>query len=106
MIQVTSSRRREQTSSVVWSLFLLGVLLAGLATLAAAPAFGTSPGRNGQIVFAHLPRLCVVNPDGTAERKFEHVKRSEDVQPDWSPDGRKIAFTRCGSARCELWTVK
>ena len=27
-------------------------------------------------------------------------------QPDWSPDGTKIAFTRCGSARCELWTVR
>jgi TolB protein len=85
---------------------LLGSIFVVMATFAAVPAFGTSPGRNGQIVFARFPRLWVVNPDGTGERKFEHMKRSEDLQPDWSPDGTKIAFTRCGRARCELWTVK
>ena len=83
---------------------VLGVVFASVVV--AVPAFGTAPGQNGQIVFAHFPRLWVVNPDGTGERKFEHIMRSEDVQPDWSPDGAKIVFTRCGSARCELWTVK
>jgi TolB protein len=87
------------------SLIAIASMLS-IAGAAATLAHATSPGRNGQIVFAHFPRLWVVNADGTGERKFEHVKRSEDIQPDWSPDGKKIAFTRCGSARCEIWTVK
>ena len=74
-------------------------------SLRCVPAFGTSPGQNGQIVFAQFPPLWVVNPDGTGERKFEHLKRSEDIQPDWSPDGAKIAL-RAAGARCELWTIK
>jgi Tol biopolymer transport system component len=72
----------------------------------ALPADATAPGKNGQIVFARFPRLWVINPDGTGEEKFDHLQRSEDVQPDWSPDGTKIVFTRCGAARCELWTVR
>jgi Tol biopolymer transport system component len=83
---------------------LLGCVVA-VAALAAIPAQGTTPGRNGQIVFARFPRLWVVNPNGTGERKFEHLARSEDLQPDWSPDGTRIVFTRCASQRCEIWTV-
>jgi Tol biopolymer transport system component len=76
----------------------------GLAGLAALPAEGTAPGKNGQIVYAKFPRLWVVEADGTGERKLPHLERSEDSNPDWSPDGSRIAFDRCAE-RCEIWTM-
>jgi TolB protein len=86
---------------------LSGCLLFGLAALLALPAYGTSPGRNGQIVYSvNSPRrLWVSNPDGTGERKLTTTKgRFDDAQPDWSPDGSKIAFERCGQG-CNVWSV-
>ena len=80
------------------------VCALGLAALAALPAEGTAPGKNGQIVYAKFPRLWVVNADGSGERKLPHLERSEDSDPDWSPDGSRIAFDRCAD-KCEIWTV-
>jgi Tol biopolymer transport system component len=75
--------------------------LAGLATL---PAEGTAPGTNGQIVYARFPTLWVVKSDGSGARKLPWVKGSEASNPDWSPDGRRIAFDRC-AVKCEIWTI-
>ena len=79
-----------------------GVLL--VAVVSATPALGTPPGKNGKIVYARFPTLWTVNADGTAARKLPWVKRSESSNPDWSPDGRRIAFDRC-SVKCEIWTM-
>ena len=75
-----------------------------VAGTAATLAQATRPGKNGQIAYARFPSLWVVNPDGTGERRLPHVKRSEDSNPDWSPDGSQIAFDRC-SVKCEIWTI-
>lgn len=57
-------------------------------------------------MYAKFPTLWVINPDGSGARKLPHVKRSEDTNPDWSPDGARIAFERCSETNCEVWTVK
>ena len=80
------------------------VLLLAMTGLAAIPAQGTAPGRNGQIVYAHFPTLWVANADGTGARKLPWVKRSEASDPDWSPDGGRIAFDRC-AVKCGNWTI-
>ena len=48
--------------------FAAVALVLAAAGAAAALAHATSPGKNGQIVYAHFPSLWVVNADGTGER--------------------------------------
>ena len=41
--------------------------------------------------------VFTINTDGGAERQITHPPTGTvDDQPDWSPDGRQIAFERCG----------
>jgi Tol biopolymer transport system component len=80
----------------------VGVIAASV--MAATPAFGTAPGKNGEIAYAKFPRLWIVSADGTGARQLPHLPRSEDSDPDWSPSGAQIAFDRC-SERCEIWVM-
>ena len=86
------------------AVFTAVVVAAAAAGVVAALAQATTPGRNGQIVYRHFKSLFMVNPDGTGERRLTHPGRMEDGQPDWSPDGSRIAFQRCTSA-CNVWTI-
>ena len=83
---------------------LVVFVVVGIAVVVVSSGSATAPGKNGQIVYAKFPRLWVVNSDGTGERRLPHPKGSEDTNPDWSPDGSKLAFERC-SKWCEVWTV-
>jgi TolB protein len=74
--------------------------------LQALPASGTTPGKNGLIVYQRFGVfLEVVNSDGTGVRRLPHVRRTEDDNPDWSPDGTRIVFERCSQTNCEVWTA-
>jgi TolB protein len=81
------------------------VILAVAAIVAAVPAFGTAPAKNGAIAYARFPRLWIIEADGTGLRKLPHTPQSEDSDPDWSPDGSQIAFDRC-SEKCEIWVTR
>ena len=78
-------------------------LLAG----AAAPAIGGGSG-NGTIVFqaqagAHR-QLFTINPDGSGLRQVTRLAGAE--QPDWSPDGDRIAFDAPAAGGTRLFTVR
>jgi Tol biopolymer transport system component len=79
------------------------ILLAAsvLFALQAGGAHAAFPGANGKIAFEHevtcpsifncLPiRLFTVNPDGS---DFTQLLTERSTDPDWSADGKKIAFT-------------
>ena len=79
-------------------------LTAGLA-LAAEPAYGTYPGRNGQIVFEQYngdtgeQQIAIMNPDGSDLRTLTTDGGSS---PAISPDGSRVVYTEEGScgSRC------
>jgi Tol biopolymer transport system component len=74
------------------------VVLTALATLALAPSVGaTFPDRNGLIAFHAFtgdsgPQIFTVRSNGHHLRQITHVDGAA-AKPDWSPDGRQIAFT-------------
>ena len=77
------------------------VMLAVLGTAATA-AWATPPAKNGQLVFRRYldsarttGALFTANPDGSHVRQITHpAKAVIDQEPDWSPDGRRLAFER------------
>lgn len=86
--------------------------LGGLASIAHA----TPPGKDGRIVFSRYryredvfwSELFTANPNGTDERKLTHSLRGyQDEDPDWSPDGSEIVFTRCPPSgdHCSIWSI-
>ena len=68
---------------------VLGVVFASVVV--AVPASGRRREERADRLRA-LPPPVGGEPGRHGERKFEHIKRSEDIQPDWSPDGAKIAI--------------
>ena len=70
--------------------------IAVLMILALAPAASaTFPDRNGLIAFQaqtdHGVQIFTIRPNGKDLRQITHVD-GEATAPDWSPDGRRIAF--------------
>jgi TolB protein len=89
------------------------VLVAVVAGVGAVLAHATVPGKNGKIVFrvalGNPARLAIVNADGTGERRLTRTKYVNDGNPDWSPDGSKIAFERCavkGAGGCAIFAIR
>jgi Tol biopolymer transport system component len=73
----------------------LGVLVA--VGIAAASSDATTPGANGLIAYAQEVRgayqLFAIRPDGTGVTQIAHHLQGDARVPDWSPDGKLIAFT-------------
>jgi hypothetical protein len=88
------------------NLIVIGVLPA-LVTLVLAPlARATFPGANGLLAYEDgsgpAPVLRVVSPDGTGSKPLFAPGDSDDA-PAWSPDGRKLAFTRSSAGNDDIW---
>jgi TolB protein len=93
-------------------LVVVGVVAVGVA---AAPSRATSPGKDGRIAFrryfdaAHTRgAIFTINADGSGERQITHPPADTlDDQPDWSPDGSRLVFSRCPhNTDCRIYTIR
>ena len=97
--------------SVVLVSLALGAVLAALVAMMAAPAReaeATFPGTNGKIVFISQrttgtgvdnptgdSEIFTIGPDGTGLKQLTNNTK-DDREPNFSPDGQKIAYTSQG----------
>jgi Tol biopolymer transport system component len=94
--------------------------LLALALGVAALGFSSGPEAErptGRLVFLSYETtgtsvLWTIRADGTGARRVTHSHSVDEVEPEWSPDGRKIAYSRgdrCHTAPIDLcnriWTV-
>jgi Tol biopolymer transport system component len=81
---------------------LVATAFAAAAAVACAVALATTPGSNGQIAFRRYfndaqtrSAIFTMNADGSNIRRITHApRRTLEDQADWSPDAKRLAFTR------------
>jgi len=85
----------------------LRAMISAAAVVACVAAFmaasteeakASFPGENGRIAFTLFPdvgdsEIYKISPDGSGLKQVT-FNSADDVRPAWSPDGRKISFTR------------
>jgi dipeptidyl aminopeptidase/acylaminoacyl peptidase len=92
----------SRTAAVLASLFFCLVLFA-------ASAQAAFPGRNGRIAFSTFVEggsyeILSVNPDGTDQVNLSRSPIS-DLEPAWSADGTRVAWTRGFYDNYEVWSM-
>ena len=50
------------------------------------------------------PEIYVMNPDGTDQQRLTYHD-GQDNRPSWSPDGRRIAFSRVGGSEVDIFLM-
>jgi Tol biopolymer transport system component len=80
-------------------------------SMPSAPALGVNNGANNRrILFARDGSIFAMNADGTGVTQLtvpDLASSISDRSPAWSPDGKRVAFVRCGlsSDDCDIYVM-
>lgn len=85
------------------ALLALVAAMAGL-TLVPSPALATYPGDDGRIAFVRGTQIWSIGPAGATPKRLTSTGRN--TRPEWSPDGRRIAFLRTTAAGTDVWVMR
>jgi WD40-like Beta Propeller Repeat len=79
------------------AIIVISIFFVMLPSLSNQSAFGTFPGENGKIAFVsnrasvQVGEIFVMDADGASQTKLT-THTTTNGNPDWSPDGTKIAL--------------
>ena len=91
-------------------LFTSAVLLSSVIGIGflTSNAYATFPGTNGKIAFGNERdgnmEIHVMNPDGSGQTILTNAPAT-DASPSWSPDEKKIVFSRSDSGSAHLYIM-
>ena len=120
LLTVAKPAARTTTTVTVRMKVALTVLGSALAllvppSLITEAAYGTPPGANGRIAFERYmeandfqPQVATMDRQGRNRQVLTRPLPGEPPEPEWSPNGRRIAFTRCTgeASSCNIWTMR
>jgi Tol biopolymer transport system component len=89
---------------------MFAFLLSGAGLVGATAAGATAPGTNGRIAYSRFAgyhaEIVSAIPDGTGVVKLTNPPAKVfDFNPDWSPDGTRIAFERDAGVSQEIFIM-
>lgn len=88
---------------------LIAVLTVSAAAALQAPAAPEAPAPNGRIAYTYwhkaVPALHVIGADGKGDRPLFRLSGKLD-HAQWSPDGRRIAFSRTLESDQGIWVAQ
>jgi TolB protein len=93
---------------------ITSIVLSGLPGVL-SPAVATPPGENGRLAFElyteandFQAQVTTMTLKGRGRHILTAPLPGEPPAPEWSPDGRRIAFTRCTgeASSCNIWTMR
>ncbi|WP_028636597.1 PD40 domain-containing protein [Nocardioides sp. URHA0032] len=95
---------RRFRSLVSAGVLVLGTLVAATPTLMAGPAaHATAPGADGRIAFVRANQIYTMTATGKGIVKL--TSAGKNYRPEWSPDGRRIAYIHEVDGRRAVWVM-
>ena len=92
--------------------FVVGVGITLVTAFIPPPAHATFPGSNGYIAFGKTTKgqsdIWAVDPRSGDMQRLTNTPRRRESMPEWSADGTRLAFTRCGLgefSNCDIWVM-